>query len=196
MPIPPDGTPMSAQEYFALEYSSPPWVHHELIEGRIYAMSGGSIAHDKIAHNAYGLLDSHFGENGPCHVYGSDVRVLVDAKQEYYYPDVTVTCDVADNDPSNTMIRSPSMVVEVHSPSTVHRDLNEKWQAYQARESMVAIVFIEQGKQEITVYAREEITGQWLEYVYGPGEHVLIPAFDFEEPIEQFYKGLPTQGQS
>jgi Uma2 family endonuclease len=67
---------MTVEEYLALEEASQ--VEHEYVRGRVYAMSGGTIAHDRLANNVRTALDNHIGE-GPCMVLGPDVRLRVQA---------------------------------------------------------------------------------------------------------------------
>lgn len=75
---------MTPQEYFALD-DSDFTTCYELIGGRVYAMSGGSVAHDTIAFNMRMALALHF-KSGPCSVHGSDVHSLdiaIDVDEAY-----------------------------------------------------------------------------------------------------------------
>src|SRR2546430_17181552 len=85
----PETATLTVEEYLALEETSQ--VKHEYVRGHVYAMSGGTIAHDRIANNVRTALDNHIGE-GPCMVLGPDVRLQV-SETVYYYPDAMVTCD-------------------------------------------------------------------------------------------------------
>jgi hypothetical protein len=70
----PEPATTTGEEYLALEQTSQ--VKHEYSHGHVYAMSGGTIAHDHIANNVRTALDNHIGE-GPCMVLGPDVRLRV-----------------------------------------------------------------------------------------------------------------------
>src|SRR5271166_2056920 len=85
---------MTVEEYLELEATSQ--IKHEFVDGAIYAMAGGTIGHDRIAHNVRAAIDAHLGE-GPCTVLGPDVRLRV-SSTVYYYPDALVTCDQAIKD--------------------------------------------------------------------------------------------------
>ena len=61
----PEPATMTVEEYLALEQTSQ--VKHEYSHGHVYAMSGGTIAHDRIANNVRTALDNHIGD-GPCMV--------------------------------------------------------------------------------------------------------------------------------
>ena len=89
----PSGTRMSVENYFRLDATVPD-VRYEFYAGTIQMMAGGSKEHDDIAFNLRVALKQHF-YSGPCSVQGSDMRVQLN-ENFYVYPDVTVTCDVAD----------------------------------------------------------------------------------------------------
>src|SRR2546423_6468253 len=80
---------LTVEEYLALEETSQ--VKHEYIHGHVYAMSGGTIAHDLIANDVRAVIGAHLGD-GPCMVLGPDIRLRV-SEVFYYYPDAMVTCD-------------------------------------------------------------------------------------------------------
>src|SRR5690349_11092570 len=113
--IPQTGDRMTVQEYFRLDYTIPN-EKYEYQDGMIRLMAGGSKEHDDIAFNTRLALKQQF-QSGPCSVQGSDMRVQV-AENTYFYPDVTVSCDVADRRRGIKVIQSPRIVVEVLSPST------------------------------------------------------------------------------
>jgi Uma2 family endonuclease len=57
-----------------------------------------------------------------CRVYGSDVKLRVEAANCFFYPDVMVTCSAVDQQ-DRLIKREPVLVVEVLSPSTAAFDL-------------------------------------------------------------------------
>ena len=70
---------------------------HEYIDGEVYAMAGTSRRHNQIAGNLYSRLNEHL-RGGPCTAFISDLKVSVPAGTCFYYPDVVVTCDTADDE--------------------------------------------------------------------------------------------------
>ncbi|MBV9231165.1 MAG: Uma2 family endonuclease, partial [Chloroflexi bacterium] len=94
---------MSVEEYLKLDRTALD-VRYEYIDGRVRAMVGGSMAHMRIAASIFALLDEQLGEQGPCHAYTSEARVQV-SESRYVYPDATVSCDVADWQAENDMVR-------------------------------------------------------------------------------------------
>ncbi len=66
----------------------------ELLDGEIFAMTGGSLAHAQIASNLIRELGLALKGTG-CRVLGSDMRLSVQRSKLFTYPDVTVVCGPA-----------------------------------------------------------------------------------------------------
>jgi len=186
--IPQTGDHMTVQEYFQLDYTVPN-EKYEYQDGMIRLMSGGSKEHDDIAFNTRLTLKQQF-QSGPCSVQGSDMRVQV-AENTYFYPDVTVSCDVADRQRGNKVIRSPRIVVEVLSPSTEKVDRTTKLKAYQKCATIQEIVLIDQFSPHVEVYRRdEEIETEWSRTVYEAGEEVALESVDVFIPVDEVYHNI------
>ncbi|MBA2617877.1 MAG: Uma2 family endonuclease, partial [Rubrobacter sp.] len=100
-------------------------VRHEYVAGEVYAMTGASRRHNRIAGNVYRrLADAAAG--GPCRVYMETVKLRIE--DVFYYPDVMVACGPEPDDPYYE--DDPCLVVEVVSPSTETTDRREKLAAY------------------------------------------------------------------
>src|SRR5262249_32709686 len=133
-------------------------------------------------------------QSGPCFVRGSDMQVFIgltpDAKEPYVYPDVTVSCDVADRRRGNTLIRSPRLIVEVLSPSTEKLDRGKKLEAYKAYPTIHEIVLINQFVQSVEVYRRGEDETTWSYSFYGPGSTVELTSVDVYLSMDEIYKDV------
>ncbi|MDQ2905998.1 MAG: Uma2 family endonuclease [Chloroflexota bacterium] len=120
--------PMSVEEYLRLDRSAAD-AKYEYLDGVARLLAGGSAEHDRIAYNTRVVLNQHF-LSGPCTVFGSEVQVFIgikpDGRESYFYPDVTVSCDVADRRRGIKLIQSPRIVVEVLSPGTESIDRGKK----------------------------------------------------------------------
>lgn len=117
------------------------------------------------------------------------MRVLVsETSGTYVYPDVTVSCDVADRRRGNKLIRSPRIVVEVLSPSTEKDDRTIKLQAYQAYPTIEEIVLISQFEPYVEIYRRSEDEIAWEYTVYGPGSMVELTSVDVYLSMDEIYK--------
>ncbi len=182
------GEYMTVSEYFQLDYTDP-YSKYEYLDGVIRLISGGSREHDQIAYNMRMTLDQNF-RTGPCFVQGSDLRVQV-SPSRYVYPDVTVSCDVADRRRGNTLIRSPRIVVEVLSPSTEKVDRIDKLKAYQACPTLQEIVLISQFAPYVEVYRRDRGKGdEWRHVSYEAGQEVVLESVDVHFPLEDLYRRI------
>ncbi|MEL6469593.1 MAG: Uma2 family endonuclease [Cyanobacteria bacterium J06623_4] len=84
---------LTPEEYF--EWEQQQRDKHEYIDGKLYAMSGGSVNHSRISIRMTALLDDHATDRG-CIVANSDLKVKIATTQNYTYPDASVTCDDRD----------------------------------------------------------------------------------------------------
>jgi len=190
------GTKMAEEQYHELEHLSPDR-KYEYIDGIAYMMSGGSVAHDRIAYNARLALDGHLRSHA-CTVFGADVQVFLarkkNGKPHFVYPDATVSCDVADSRSDNTLIESPRVVVEVLSPGTETKDRGAKFKAYQNQDTIQEIVLVSQFAQYVEVWQRNEQDPNnpkaWLYRHYGPGDTVDLVSIDVHIEVVAWYRGL------
>jgi Uma2 family endonuclease len=187
------GGPMSVEEYFRLDENTFNG-KYEYIDGVARLMSGGSVAHDRISRNVANAIDQHF-LSGPRTVFGTDVRTFIgkkaNGKEHYYYPDVTVSCDVADRRPDNQVIRSPRIVVEVLSPSTEKSDRGIKLKNYKNVPSIQEIVLIDQFIKAVEVYRRDREDGTtWSHAFYGRGQVIELQSVDVFVSMDEVYKGI------
>ena len=187
------GGAMSVEEYLQLDRNSLD-VKYEYLDGIARMMSGGSVEHARIARNIANYIEEHF-LSGPCSVSPSDVQVYIgskkNGKRHYVYPDVTVSCDVADRRRGNTLIRSPRIVVEVLSPSTEKFDRGAKLVAYKACPTIQEIVLIDQYVQLVEVYRRDKDDTTWSHSIYtGPDAMVELASVDVYLTMNEIYKGI------
>jgi Uma2 family endonuclease len=79
-------------DYLAVDDASE--MRHEYFCGRIYAITGNSMRHNRIALNAaHGLADRL--DDAPCQVFINDRELHIQAVDSVYYPDVFVHCGSA-----------------------------------------------------------------------------------------------------
>ena len=126
---------MSVEDYLEMEKTAT--VRHEYVAGEVYAMTGASRRHNRIAGNVYRrLADAAAG--GPCRVYMETVKLRKDI---FYYPEVMVACG---SEPENPYYEdAPCLVVEVVSPSTESTDRREKLAAYKRVPGLKAYLILD-----------------------------------------------------
>jgi Uma2 family endonuclease len=180
-------------EYFAWEEQQ--LEKHELIDGRVYAMSGGTRNHSEIAGNFLSIVKPYLRRSG-CKTYNSDCRVNISNTSNYLYPDLSVTCDPRDNF-STQYITYPCLIVEVLSSSTeaydssmkTLRDRGKKFEKYRCNPNLVDYVLVSSEEMAIDLYHKND-AGEWLIISYRQGDRVELKSIDLSLPIEQFYEEI------
>jgi Uma2 family endonuclease len=174
---------MAPQDY--LEWEPTQEIRYEYIDGEVFAMTGGTKPHNRIALNLATGLDSHFAEKG-CEVYIADVKVQVSPSGPYNYPDLVVTCDSRDRD-SNQFVQYPCLIVEVLSPSTEAYDRGAKFTRYRRLNTLQEYVLIQSQQVGVECFRRNE-QGLWVLYPYEAGETLTLESVGFSLPVEALYR--------
>lgn len=144
---------------------------HEYFDGRVWAMAGASEDHELVAGNFFAAIHAHL-RGKPCRVFkdGMKARLTMKDRDLFYYPDILVACDPAG---SNRYYREQSkLIVEVLS-SDEHKDLVEKYMAYQTIPTMEEYVVVSQDSRDqmVRIFRR---ANQWaLGEIYRDGEFRL-----------------------
>lgn len=176
---------VSPEDYLAAEATSP--IKHEYRDGDIYAMAGGTDAHNQIAGNLYALLRASLRGSG-CRTYFADVKTRIEVLNCYYYPDVMVTCDDLDL-ASSTVKRHPCLIVKVLSDSTEAFDRGDKFTDYRHLESLQEYVLISQTRQQVEVF-RRNAEGLWVLHPFGAGDGVTLTSVDWQGAIAYLYEDV------
>lgn len=176
---------MAPAEY--LEWEAKQELRYEYVDGKILAMTGGSIPHNDIALNFYTLLRPHLRQRG-CRVNVSDVKVQANQNNRYFYPDLVVSCDPEDLK-SRDFIKHPKVIIEVLSPSTENYNRTKKLKYYRQIPSLQEYVLVDSEAIEVEVYQRGE-GKMWHYYEYAVGEAIALKSIEFECPIELLYEGV------
>ena len=177
---------LSPAQYLEWEMTSS--VKHEYVDGEVYAMSGASRRHNLIVGNLLRRALSAAVEQKHCQVFGSDMRVQVDARNSYYYPDMSACCDPNDRD--ELYVTSPCLITEVLSPSTASIDRREKRASYATLPSLLEYVIIDQDRMRVELYRRES-HGVWEGYVLNQPEDLIeLTCLSLRLVLSQVYEGV------
>lgn len=172
------------QDYLGVEEMSPA-VKHELVEGEIFAMAGGTVEHSALATTFSGLLLAHL-RGTSCRAHGSDLRIRVREANVATYADAAVVCDPVERDPdSPTHVTNPRVVVEVLSPSTEDYDREDKRRIYQMLPSLREYVLVAQDARRVELWRRT--ASEWEHSVHGAGARVALPSIGFELDVDELY---------
>lgn len=144
---------ISIDEYFAAEQQSE--VKHDYVDGQVFAMAGGNVAHNRIASNVLGALHAQL-KGKPCLPFNSDmkVRIQLPTHTRFYYPDASVICE--SNQDEDDFQDRPKVLIEVLSDSTRRTDQTEKKDAYLTIPSLEAYILLEVDSPAAIVYRRSE----------------------------------------
>ena len=173
-------------DYLVWEEAQPE--RHEYLGGDVFAMAGGSTAHNTLTGNMYIALRAQTRAT-PCRVYMADVKLRVEAASASFYPDVFVTCSAADAARSNQQ-QDALLIVEVLSPSTEGYDRGDKFAAYRQIPGLQAVVFVAQDKPHIEAFIRSADGGFWtLHEATGLDAQLTCPTAErsFVFPLAEVY---------
>ncbi len=174
------------EEYLILEEKNT--LKHEYINGEIYAMAGASDRHVTIAGNLYMLLRNHLRGSG-CRVYISDMKLKLETKNCFYYPDLLVTCENEDQETANYK-KYPKLIVEVLSNSTEAFDRGDKFSDYQSLETLEEYVLINSKKQRVECFRRQE-NQLWILQTYtDQDQNFELISVNFTGKIADIYEDV------
>jgi Uma2 family endonuclease len=162
-------------------------VKHEFLDGQILAMAGGTLEHAALAAAICTLLGQSL-ENGPCHWFGSDLRIRVVATGLATYPDVTVICGDVERDPDdrNNAV-NPTVLIEVSSPSTEHYDRGAKAEHYRRIPSLREYVLVSQRERRIERWRPDESDG-WQAETAERGGRIDLEAIGVVLDVDAVYE--------
>jgi len=178
---------LTPEEY--IDWEATQEERHEYIDGEVFAMSGASRTHNDIALNLAVALRLSF-RGTECAVFGSDMRVQIEAGGRYTYPDLSAACGALTfADARETTLTNPALVVEVLSPSTEAYDRGEKLAAFRTVPSIREIVLIRQDRRAVEVYRRDGGTRWTLEDL---AEGTLaLASVGVDVGLDELYAGTP-----
>ncbi len=173
------------EEYFAWEEQQN--CRHEYLNGDVYAMTGGTLNHGRIALNFGFILKAHLRGSG-CQVGNSDCRVNILKSNDYTYPDVSVTCDERDR-PNTQYITYPCLIVEVLSPGTEAYDRGNKFRMYRQNPDLQEYVLVDSSLVAIELF-RKNNGDNWQIINYQAGDLIELKSINLTFPIEQVYEEI------
>lgn len=182
-------------EYLAVEAASQH--RHELIDGVIVAMAGGSDEHNAIAGRLAMLIGVRLSSG--CRYFTPDQRFWVAATARSRYSDGSIICGKPDHPVHDAQATTnPLVVVEVLSPSSEGDDDGDKRTDFQSLPSLEAYVLLEQDTRRLRVYRRTE-HGRWpvKPETYVDGDSFPLPALTTGIPVAEVYRDiLDEEGRS
>jgi Uma2 family endonuclease len=176
---------MTAAEFLAWDAGQT--VKHEFVRGDVFAMAGGEDRNATVAGNLYMSLRQHL-RGTPCRVYGSDVKLRIEAADCFFYPDVMVTCSAADL-ADRLIKREPMLVIEVLSPSTGAYDRGDKFASYRQLPSLQEYLLVDVQTQSCDLF-RKGADGLWVLHPSGPDDAVQLQSVDLRIQAAELWADL------
>jgi len=178
----------SYADYLATEQGSER--RHELLDGVIVAMAGGSDEHNAVATRFTTLFGVHVA--GGCLSCNSDQRFWITATARVRYSDGAIICGKPAHPPHDPQATTnPVVILEVPSPSSEGDDDRDKRHDFQSLASLQAYVIAAQDARCVKVYRRDE-RGDWRREpdVYGAGGSFELPRLARAIAVDEIYDGI------
>ena len=181
----PQSSRMTAEEYLVWEPKQA--LRYEYCDGQVFAMTGGTKGHNRLALNLYSALVDKVDASG-CEINTSDVKVLVKEGNAYRYPDLIVSCDERDKRETD-FYQFPTLIVEVLSSSTANVDRDDKFQEYIQIPTLQEYLLINTKRKQVECYRRGE-GRMWLYYSYIAGESIHLESIGVDVAVTQLYQNV------
>jgi Uma2 family endonuclease len=177
---------LTPEQYLAIERAAE--CKSEYYRGEMFAMSGVSLRHNRIASQLHFLLKQHLQRKG-CDVNTSDLRVNVPATGLYTYPHLSVVCgepDLADSYVDTLL--NPSLLVEILSPSTERYDRAFKIHAYRTIPSVRECLLVAQDQHLVELHRRMP-DGSWSVFESRGREATLeLTSINYTLRLDELYE--------
>jgi Uma2 family endonuclease len=188
--VPKVDRPASVAEYLAAEEKAVE--KHEYRDGWIVEMQGGTYAHSRI--NANFVASVHLALRGsPCFVLESNMRVHIRRANKYCYPDASIVCGKPEfdlNDPKQTTIINPRVIVEVVSESSEAYDRGAKFLDYMLIPSLEEYVLVAQDMVVIQSVLRQNDATWSMTNAIGLDAVARIRCVGVDVPLKLVYDGI------
>ena len=178
---------ISRDEYLEGELSSE--IRHEYVAGNVYAMSGGTLNHQRIAGNFMRIAGNQLAGKS-CFPTGSDFKLQVPlggGDEAFYYPDGMIICVPV---PGNALFTdSPSVILEVLSPNTRRIDEVQKLRDYITIPTLGTYILAETDSPLLTLHRRDG-AGFRREIVSGLDAVLELPEAEVSIPLAELYRDV------
>jgi Uma2 family endonuclease len=183
------------EEYLALERESDERL--EFWDGEIFAMSGGTLAHERVMRNTDRSLEVNLAGKG-CEVFGCDMQIKVPSAPPYRYADGSVVCGKVEVERFNgtDLLLNPILIYEVLSPSTEAYDRGDKFTHYKSIASLREYLLIAQHRPHITHFVKQE-DGTWsYSEVNGLESSIFLPSLNITLKLSDIYQLVEFESKS
>ena len=175
---------LSLGDFIAWENEQPD--RHEFHHGEVFAMVGGRRSHGRVIMNLGRRLSERL-DGSPCQAFAESMKVQI-ADDTVLYPDIFVTCDQADL-ATEMIFRSPTLVIEVLSPTTQAYDRSQKFALYRRLATLKEYILVDPDTRRIEAF-RRNADDQWVFHDMSQDEAMAVPCLDLSVPMTQVFDGV------
>ncbi len=172
--------------YLAWESRQP--TRHELVNGCVYAMTGGTADHDTIGNNLRGELRMRL-RGKPCRSHGPDLKVRAGGNGRY--PDALIDC--GPRVPDAMHAQEPTVIFEALPTNAAFFDQHLKLRDYEAVPFIQRYVIISQNEPRVLIYRRDSggrFGAQGALLPQGLEASIDLGLFDITLPLSLIYEGV------
>ena len=168
------------KDYLVQELSAD--IRHELVDGEMRAMVGGTDRHNELIFGLRTALRSRCNPN--CRVYSESVKLKLNDFNSRY-PDALLTCSAADHEQPHYK-SEPLLLAEVLSDSSVQMDRVRKLHEYKQIESLAYYLILSQEIPRIECYSAPD----WQCTIYGLDDKLPLSILSSELPVHEIYQDV------
>jgi len=175
-------------DYLAMEMDSE--VKHEYYQGEIFAMAGGTIAHNQVVRNTLTSIDNFLSDKN-CQVFPSDLKIHIEANTLFTYPDLSIVCDEPQRwNNRNDVLTNPVVIIEVLSKTTQNYDRGQKFKLYRSLPSLKEYILVSSLETAAEFYVKQP-TGFWtLKETANPDDRFQIESIGFSCIVKELYRNV------
>lgn len=179
---------ISIEDYLSLEESADE--KHEYYRGEIFAMAGGTIAHNQIVSNMVSEVNFFLREKD-CQVFPSDLKVHNEANSLFTYPDISIVCgELQKWQGRNDTITNPVVIIEVLSESTQLYDRGQKFKLYRSIPSLKEYLLISSIEYMVEQYTKQADDVWSFCELTNPEDRMSIESIGFSFAIKELYRNV------
>ncbi|MGC4005714.1 MAG: Uma2 family endonuclease [Pirellulales bacterium] len=161
----------------------------EYYRGEIFAMSGGTPDHAKIAWNINAMLHTQL-RGKACQGFGADLSIKV-RDDQYTFADALVVCDEPRYEHGGvTSVTNPKTIFEVLSPSTEKYDRGAKFESYKSIASFTDYLLVSQYEPKIEHHRRDAAGGWSSTTVVGLEATLDLPSIGCRLSLSEVYERI------
>jgi len=175
-------------EYLELEAKAE--IRHELINGDMIPMAGGTTNHNEVVTNLCLLLKPHLRQTKG-KVYTENVRLWIPEFNLFTYPDLMLIAgEPIYYSESQTTVTNPVAIIEVLSDSTRDYDQGRKFGFYRSVESLQEYILVEPEQLLVMIYRRGN-DKQWFLHILETETDLLkLESVKVEMCLQEIYEGV------